>query len=71
MPRTPLREAIAELAIAIESGELPRVVSADESTLDAIRYKYAAKGKNLTIIGLDGASLERLDRMSGRLGSGH
>ncbi len=41
------------------------------ATLDAIRYKYAAKGKNLTIIGLDGASLERLDRMSGRLGSGH
>lgn len=40
MPRTPLREAIAELAIAIESGELPRVVSADESTLDAIRFVF-------------------------------
>lgn len=41
------------------------------ATLDAIRHKYEAKGKNLTIIGLDGASLERLDRMSGKLGSGH
>ncbi|KXZ58727.1 hypothetical protein Mlaev_02430 [Microbacterium laevaniformans] len=41
MPRTPLREAIAELAITIESGELPRVVSADdEATLDAIRFVF-------------------------------
>ncbi|MGW9567029.1 SulP family inorganic anion transporter [Prescottella equi] len=41
------------------------------ATLDAIRHKYEAKGKNVEIIGLDGASLERLDRLSGRLGSGH
>ncbi|MCQ4121296.1 SulP family inorganic anion transporter [Rhodococcus tibetensis] len=41
------------------------------ATLDAIRHKYEAKGKNVTIVGLDGASLERLDRMSGNLGAGH
>ena len=38
MPRTPLREAIAELAMTIEQGELPRVVTADPDTLDAIRF---------------------------------
>ena len=41
------------------------------ATLDAIRHKYAAKGKTVEIIGLDGASLERLDRLSGRLGDSH
>ncbi len=35
------------------------------ATLDAIRAKYEAKGKHVEIIGLDGASLERLDRLSG------
>ena len=41
------------------------------ATLDAIQHKYEAKGKHVEIIGLDGASLERLDRLSGKLGGGH
>ena len=41
------------------------------ATLDAIRHKYAAKGKTVEIVGLDGASLDRLDRLSGRLGDSH
>ncbi|AVZ40583.1 MULTISPECIES: SulP family inorganic anion transporter [unclassified Dietzia] len=41
------------------------------ATLDAVQQKYAAKGKTLTVIGLDGASKERLDKLSGRLGAGH
>lgn len=40
------------------------------ATLDAVQQKYAAKGKTLSVIGLDGASQERLDRLSGRLGAG-
>ena len=38
------------------------------ATLDAVQQKYAEKGKTLSVIGLDGASQERLDRLSGRLG---
>ncbi|NGP09471.1 SulP family inorganic anion transporter [Rhodococcus sp. 14C212] len=41
------------------------------ATLDAIRHKYESKGKHVEITGLDGASLDRLDRLSGRLGAGH
>ncbi|WP_299021944.1 SulP family inorganic anion transporter [uncultured Dietzia sp.] len=41
------------------------------ATLDAVQQKYAAKGKTLSVIGLDGASQERLDKLSGRLGAGH
>ncbi|WP_241385782.1 SulP family inorganic anion transporter [Rhodococcus sp. CH91] len=41
------------------------------ATLDAIQHKYAAKGKTVTIVGLDGAGLERLRRLSGRLGESH
>lgn len=41
------------------------------AALDAIRHKYANKGKSVEIVGLDGAGLERLDRLSGRLGEGH
>ncbi|HHX84841.1 MAG TPA: SulP family inorganic anion transporter [Actinomycetales bacterium] len=37
------------------------------ATLDAVQHKYAAKGKTLTVVGLDGASQERLERLSGRL----
>ena len=40
------------------------------ATLDAIQQKYAAKGKHMSVIGLDGASLERLERLSGNLGEG-
>ncbi len=38
------------------------------ATLDAVQQKYAAKGKSLTVIGLDGASKDRLDKLSGQLG---
>lgn len=38
------------------------------ATLDAIRLKYSTRGKTVSFIGLDGASLDRLNRLSGRLG---
>ncbi|GGF10826.1 SulP family inorganic anion transporter [Williamsia phyllosphaerae] len=41
------------------------------ATLDAITGKYAAKGKKVTIIGLDDHSAERHDLLSGQLGAGH
>ncbi len=41
------------------------------ASLDAIRTKYADRGKTVEIIGLDGASASRMERLSGRLGPGH
>lgn len=41
------------------------------ATLDAIRHKYATKGKTVTIVGMDPASAQRHDRLAGRLGAGH
>lgn len=41
------------------------------ATLDAVRNKYAARGKTAEIVGLDGESLRRLERLSGKLGEGH
>ena len=41
------------------------------ATLDAITTKYAAKGKTVTIIGLNDASQERHERLAGHLGAGH
>ncbi|MEO2095834.1 MAG: SulP family inorganic anion transporter [Brachybacterium sp.] len=41
------------------------------AALDAVQTKYAARGKEARIIGLDGASLQRLERLSGQLGDGH
>ena len=38
------------------------------ATLDAIRTKYASRGKTVRFIGLDDASADRLNRLSGRLG---
>lgn len=38
------------------------------ATLDAVRTKYESRGKTLRLTGLDGASLERFNRLSGRLG---
>jgi len=38
MTHVPLDEAIAALTNDVESGDLPRVVTADHATLDAIRY---------------------------------
>ena len=41
------------------------------AALDAVQTKYTARGKETRIIGLDGASLERLERLSGKLGDEH
>ena len=41
------------------------------ATLDAITTKYAAKGKNVNIIGLNDASQERHTKLAGHLGAGH
>ncbi|MGV0742950.1 SulP family inorganic anion transporter [Mycolicibacterium sp. XJ870] len=41
------------------------------ATLDAITTKYAAKGKNVTIIGMNDNSAERHHRLSGRLAGAH
>lgn len=38
------------------------------ATLDAIRTKYSSRGKTVRFIGLDDASADRLNRLSGRLG---
>jgi hypothetical protein len=40
------------------------------ATLDSIQRKYASKGKHVET-SLDGASLDRLNRLSGRLGDSH
>jgi SulP family sulfate permease len=39
------------------------------ASLDAVVGKYRAHGKAATIVGLEGASLERLERLTGRLGT--
>ncbi len=41
------------------------------ATLDAIRTKYEAKGKTVTIVGANPDTTERLDRLAGTLGAGH
>jgi len=41
------------------------------ATLDAIRTKYEAKGKTVTIVGANPDTTERLDRLGGKLGAGH
>ncbi len=41
------------------------------ATLDAITTKYEAKGKNVTITGLNEASAERHARLAGHLAGGH
>ncbi len=41
------------------------------ASLDAITTKYAAKGRNVEIIGLNAASEARLHRLSGHLVGGH
>jgi len=41
------------------------------ATLDAIRTKYEAQGKTLTVVGANADTTERLDRLAGRLGAGH
>ncbi|MFD4182037.1 SulP family inorganic anion transporter [Rhodococcus sp. NPDC058514] len=38
------------------------------ATLDAVQHKYAVRGKSVRIVGLDGASLDRIERLSGKLG---
>lgn len=41
------------------------------ATLDAIRTRYEAKGKTVTIVGANPDTTERLDRLAGKLGAGH
>ncbi len=41
------------------------------ATLDAITTKYAAKGKSVTIVGLNPDSADRHERLAGNLGAGH
>jgi SulP family sulfate permease len=41
------------------------------ATLDAIQTKYANKGKNVTIVGMNDASAQRHERLAGHLGGGH
>ena len=41
------------------------------ATLDAITTKYAAKGKSVTIIGMNDNSAERHARLSGQLSGAH
>jgi SulP family sulfate permease len=41
------------------------------ATLDAVTTKYAAKGKNVEIVGLNAASAERHVRLSGQMGAEH
>ncbi|WP_080794970.1 SulP family inorganic anion transporter [Corynebacterium pacaense] len=38
------------------------------ATLDSVVQKYRARGRSVSIIGLDGESLDRLERLSGKLG---
>ena len=45
--------------------------SSTVAALDAIETKYAAKGKTVTIVGLDAHSAERHRRLAGNLTSGH
>jgi SulP family sulfate permease len=41
------------------------------ATLDAIQTKYGARGKNVTIVGLNEASQERHERLAGQLSGAH
>jgi sulfate permease, SulP family len=41
------------------------------ASLDAVRTKYEAKGKTVTIVGANADTTARLDRLAGRLGGGH
>ncbi len=54
--------------------DLSRAHVWDASTvaaLDAVRTKYEARGKRVTIVGMNDDSAARHDRLSGRLGGGH
>jgi SulP family sulfate permease len=41
------------------------------ATLDAVTTKYAAKGKTVTIVGMNDDSAARHERLAGNLGAGH
>ena len=41
------------------------------ATLDAIRTRYEAHGKTLTVVGANADTAERLERLAGKLGAGH
>lgn len=41
------------------------------AALDAVRHKYATRGKSVTVVGMNPDSAARHDRLAGQLGSGH
>nr|WP_154799694.1 SulP family inorganic anion transporter [Cellulosimicrobium protaetiae] len=41
------------------------------ATLDAIRTRYEARGKSVVVVGANADTTARLDRLAGRLGTGH
>ncbi|AEG45651.1 SulP family inorganic anion transporter [Isoptericola variabilis] len=41
------------------------------AALDAVRTKYEARGKTVTVVGLNDDSAQRLERLAGNLGAGH
>nr|WP_246256039.1 SulP family inorganic anion transporter [Isoptericola halotolerans] len=41
------------------------------ASLDAVRTKYEARGKSVTIVGANADTMARLDLLAGRLGGGH
>lgn len=41
------------------------------ATLDAIRHRYATRGKHVTFVGMNADSAARHERLAGRLGAGH
>jgi SulP family sulfate permease len=63
------------------AGDPPRVVidmsrahvwdASTVATLDAIRSRYEAKGKSVTIVGANADTTERLERLAGRVTAGH
>ncbi|QCQ90682.1 SulP family inorganic anion transporter [Rhodococcus sp. SGAir0479] len=55
-------------AVVIDLTEADVWDASTVATLDAVQAKYAARGKRVRVIGLDGASLHRLEKLSGRLG---
>lgn len=56
----------AEIIIDLSAAEIWDASTV--ATLDSIIQKYKARGKKVGIIGLDGPSLERLEKLTGKLG---
>src|SRR5699024_2836532 len=57
--------------VIIDLTEADAWAASPVATLDAVQPKSATRDQAARIIGLDGASLERLGTLSGKLGAGH